>query len=146
VGLLRPGAAEYLHLALQDTTLKKPESYGNSALGLNGVAFLGEENLKEVKSRLTTICPGCVVTLYQYVSEVIHVPHGWVHQVVNLQPCLKVACNVYDPLHYHAYALTAETIASPFFGNVMAEDYMAVNAVVEGILNNWGLVLPFLKS
>jgi JmjC domain, hydroxylase len=95
-----PAAAKFLHSALMDTTLHKPESYGNSALGLNGVVFLGDKDLEGVKRRVATACPGDVVTLNQSVGDVIHVPPGWVHQVVNLQPCLKVACDVYDPLHY----------------------------------------------
>ena len=76
---------------------------------------------------------GCVL-IEQHAGHMIHVPPGWIHQVTNIRPCLKVAWDYYIFEHFHYYAMLQSRIASPLFGNAMAEDYMAVNAVVEDML------------
>jgi hypothetical protein len=78
--------------------------------------------------------PGSVVFVEQHARDVVYVPPGWAHQVTNLQPCLKVAWDVYVPQHFASYALLHSTIAAPLFQNAMPEDYMAFNRVAEEVL------------
>jgi JmjC domain, hydroxylase len=131
-----PKVASSLHRAIQGLNLHKG-SYGRYGDGLKGHVFIQEEDFSVVRTTMESILPGSVVTLMQGIGDVIHVPPGWVHQVYNMAPCVKVACHVYDPTHSHAYALTSRYIASPLFGDAMREDHMAVNDVVLEVLNSW---------
>lgn len=70
----------------------------------------------------------------QFAGTLVHVPPGWVHQVTNLQPCLKLAWDVYERANYGAYALLQQRIASPLFGTAMAPDYMALSAAIQVVL------------
>jgi hypothetical protein len=75
--------------------------------------------------------PGSVLVIEQRAGEMIRVVPGWIHQVSNLQPSLKLAFEVYDVNHFHAYGLLMHRIASPLFGKAMPRDYMGVNGVAE---------------
>jgi hypothetical protein len=70
------------------------------------------------------------VVLHQHAGDMVHVPVGWVHQVTNLSPCVKVAWDLYIPHHTHMYIELIHRIASKVFGTQMALDYMGANSVL----------------
>ena len=61
-------------------------------------------------------------------GDMVHVPAGYMHQVENLHPCLKVAWDIYVVEHLHRYALSWRYIGSKMRG---AADYMASAVVVK---------------
>jgi JmjC domain, hydroxylase len=99
---------------------------GDPTLGLEGRVLLGEGAVRHLQA----VFGGNVVVLEQHHGDKVTVPPGWVHQVVTLQPCLKVALDVYVKDRYGAYALLMRRIASPLFGPGMFPDYIAMNAVM----------------
>ena len=77
-----------------------------------------------------------VLSWYQFAGQRVHVRPGWMHQVTNLQPCLKLAWDFYTKAQMPAYIASWQLIASPIMRH-NAEDYMAVGRVlVKAITNN----------
>lgn len=72
-----------------------------------------------------------IVQLEQRAGELVYVPAGWVHQVVNLSPNVKVAWDYYSADNFHKYAQLQYRIASKFFRGGMAKDYMSFNMVMQ---------------
>lgn len=72
-----------------------------------------------------------VVQLQQKAGEMVFVPPGWVHQVVNLSPNVKVAWDCYTADNFHKYAQLQYRIASKFFKRGMAQDYMSFNMLMQ---------------
>lgn len=72
-----------------------------------------------------------IVQLQQKAGEMVYVPTGWIHQVVNLSPNVKVAWDYYSPDNFHKYAQLQYRIASKFFRQGMARDYMSFNMVLQ---------------
>lgn len=100
-------------------------SKGNWERGLAGGVFLGEEDLQALEQFLGD---GSVMRLVQVAGTVVRIPPGWVHQVYNTLPCMKVAAEEYHLVDAGAYALLQLHIL-PLFGGALP-DYMAVNQVV----------------
>ncbi|KAL3157775.1 hypothetical protein ABBQ32_012200 [Trebouxia sp. C0010 RCD-2024] len=74
---------------------------------------------------------GCayVRTVYQHHGQVVHVPAGWLHQVENLQDCVKIAWDRMVPERMAAYMATWQLVlASVIKSN--APDYMAATGVL----------------
>lgn len=71
-----------------------------------------------------------VVQLEQKVGQLVYVPAGWAHQVVNFSPNVKVAWDYYAAENFHKYAQLQHRIASKFFKQGMAKDYMSFNMVM----------------
>ena len=74
---------------------------------------------------------GCayVQTVYQHHGQVVHVPAGWLHQVENLQDCVKIAWDIMVPERMAAYMATWQhVLASVVKSN--APDYMAATGVL----------------
>jgi hypothetical protein len=95
--------------------------------------LLSEEEVRQMHAALPA---GAVVVLEQAAGDVVHVPPGWVHQVSNKQPCIKVAWDVHDELQYGTYVAVMQQIVSPWFKQHMAADYMGVNTVVGRLLGD----------
>ena len=77
-----------------------------------------------------------VFSMHQFVGDRVHVPPGWLHQVTNVQPCMKLAWDFYDKAHMAAYVASWQLIASGVTRE-NAEDYMAVGRVlVQAIRKN----------
>lgn len=72
-----------------------------------------------------------VVQLQQKTGQLVYVPAGWAHQVVNFSPSVKVAWDYYDAGNFHKYAQLQHRIASKFFKQGMAKDYMSFNMVMQ---------------
>lgn len=53
-----------------------------------------------------------VRVLRQGHGDMVHVPAGWMHMVINLRACLKMAWAVYMPQHFLNYVLSWQHIAS----------------------------------
>ena len=64
----------------------------------------------------------------------VYIPPSWVHTVWNVQPCVKLAFDVYDAGRYHL-ALQAAEIASKHFKGDNAPDCMMIADVVRQQLN-----------
>ena len=63
--------------------------------------FLASKNLAyESEGRAT------VQVLYQPNGDMVHVPPGWPHQLLNLKPCVKLAWDYYDPVNMAWYVLS----------------------------------------
>jgi hypothetical protein len=75
-----------------------------------------------------------VVVLEQRHGQVVYMPPGWVHQVTNKEPCVKLAWDYYEPSNFGKYALVHD-MAAKLFGDAMADDYVSVHQVVEKILD-----------
>ena len=77
-----------------------------------------------------------VFSMRQFVGHRVHVRPGWLHQVTNMQPCMKLAWDFYDKAHMAAYVASWQLIASSIMRKI-AEDYMAVGLVLlQAILKN----------
>ncbi|KAF5827013.1 hypothetical protein DUNSADRAFT_1497 [Dunaliella salina] len=79
--------------------------------------------------------PGCMIPLYQYVGEVVHVPEGWLHAVFTLQPSVKMAWDFVELMLFAKYMA-----AWAHVGTLMqhtAPDYIGMSTVlVEHALRN----------
>lgn len=130
-------------VAMANEWLKKRKgkkgSKGNFHLGL-GLAgndiFLGDEDVRALEAHLNAQCGPrrSLVVLEQKAGDLVRVPPGWVHQVVNKQRCLKIAGEVYDEADFARYGLHMQAIASPIFGPQMFPDYTALSRVVDQAL------------
>jgi hypothetical protein len=77
-----------------------------------------------------------VVKLEQRPGQLVHFAAGWVHQVTNVRPNVKVAWDMYDANNLHQYVELQHKIASKYFKGAMADDYMSVNMVLGTLCNN----------
>lgn len=97
----------------------------------HGLATAGKAHLStEEMETLRGVFGEKMVVLEQKGGDMVFVPPGWVHQVTNLQPCLKVAWDTYDARHYEQYCLLHRRIACKYFGSTMADDYMSFNLLL----------------
>lgn len=98
-----------------------------------GKVFLARPLLDTFIYEMNANIPNSVVIVPQRHGQVVYVPPGWIHQVTNLQPCLKVAFDYYDPKHFGVYALVHE-LASKYFKLNMSIDYAFFNLMMEDLL------------
>ena len=77
---------------------------------------------------LETGC-ACVQTVYQHHGQVVHVPAGWLHQVENLQDCVKIAWDMMIPERMGAYMATWQHVLATVTKS-NAPDYMAARGVL----------------
>lgn len=68
--------------------------------------------------------------LYQCPGDKVQVPPGWVHQVWNLRPNLKVAFDVYRVADLGQYLRSWRQVGSRYTGPSNMRDYMAVGKVL----------------
>ena len=52
--------------------------------------------------------------IYQWSGDVITIPPGWLHCVFNLQPCLKIAFDYFEPHQLPSLIDSWTQIASPY--------------------------------
>lgn len=114
-----------------DQWLKEHGSAGGFATP--GKVVLDDDDVAGLKAALP---PGSVVILEQHAGDRVYVPPGWVHQVRNLRPSLKLAWDWHDMSHLSQYAMLQSRIASPLFGAAMAHDYMGTNWFITALLND----------
>jgi len=70
-----------------------------------------------------------VQTVYQQHGQMVHVPAGWLHQVENLQDCVKIAWDIMVPERMAAYVTTWQhVLACVTKSNAPA--YMAATGVM----------------
>ncbi len=105
--------------------------------GLAGNPRLGEEEVAALKLALAGLGlgDGCVVEVQQRAGDMVHVPPGWIHQVVNMRPCLKLAWDFADLTRMHLYIRAANEIGAPLFGDALAADYMGVRPMLGLLLS-----------
>jgi len=70
-----------------------------------------------------------VQTVYQHHGQVMHVPAGWLHQVENLQDCVKIAWDIMVPERMAAYMTTWQHVLACVTKS-NAPDYMAAMGVL----------------
>ena len=92
------------------------------------------ERFMEYMHTLST--PNPVVILEQKPGQLVHVPPGWVHQVTNMSPNVKVAWDYYDASNMHKYVELQHKLASRYFKGSMARDYMSFNMIMSVLVGN----------
>ena len=84
---------------------------------------------------------GKVIQRFQRHNDLIEAPVGWVHQVVNIRPCVKFAFDCLIPKEVPDYAIVHARLVSPL--SLMPPDYRAWSVAVEeamaGINEMFGL-------
>ena len=73
-----------------------------------------------------------VILVYQHGGDVVTVPPGWAHCVINMEDCIKVAVDVYVKKDMFAYITSNCEVSSLLATN--ADDYMAIGPVVSNEL------------
>lgn len=76
-----------------------------------------------------------VVEVMQCPGQLVHVPAGWPHQVINVSPNVKVAWDYYDADNMHKY-VQLQSIAAKCFKDSMMKDYMSFNMVLSSLVGN----------
>jgi hypothetical protein len=66
----------------------------------------------------------------QHAGDLVVVPPGWVHCVITVRPCLKLAWDFWDPANAARYVSSWITGAKLFCGN-MATDYIDVLGILQ---------------
>lgn len=110
--------------------------------GLASKPLLTEAQLDDLRKKVDAHAAdqGITVQVTHYVLEqkpgfVVHVPPGWVHAVVNVKPCLKLAFDAYIMTNVHSYIEAHRKVVCKVFKKVMADDYMAIDTVLAGLCN-----------
>ncbi len=75
-----------------------------------------------------------VVQLWQQAGEMVVIPPGWVHQVENLKPNLKLAWDICNLDKVHHYVRVQQAIVAPVFKEGMSPDMMSVNMVLHEVV------------
>ena len=142
-GATENAVADWLFVApnmieVADLWLKQLVGANGRSLFPDGFATYGRVLLTgEVQQRfvqeMNVVCPNSVTILAQQHGEVMYVPPGYVHQVINRQMALKVAWDYYDVSHMGVYPFI-HNMASKYFKQNMTTDYAYVNAIVEAML------------
>ena len=68
-------------------------------------------------------------------GEMVQVPAGWMHLVMNLRPCAKMAWEIYKPEHFLNYVLSWQHVANQFTSSGNSQDYMSVMGVVSNVVS-----------
>lgn len=72
-----------------------------------------------------------VQIVMQFHGCILHVPAGWVHCVLNMEACAKLAWEVYKEKHMLNYVLSWQYVARQFTRERNVQDYMAVVLLFE---------------
>jgi hypothetical protein len=99
-------------------------------LGENCKQYLTPEHVEE----LEILFPGQVIQLYQKDNDIIKVPVGWAHQVINIRPSVKFAFDTLVTQELPAYAYIHSHLISPYAR--MPDDYRGWSLAVESRLVN----------
>ncbi|KXZ41080.1 hypothetical protein GPECTOR_836g70 [Gonium pectorale] len=91
---------------------------------------------------LVSTYPDDVVYVCQAHGDLVTVPPGWWHQVINVQPCAKVAWDKWDPKDMFSYVQCIQLLTSAGCLEWLAHDYQSLEPVlVEGaaeMARMWG--------
>ena len=102
----------------------------------------------EEAMEMTTAVPGSMIKR-QHAGEVITVPAGWLHLVINQADVCKLAYDYFEPDKFHLYATSWRRIASHHTKTSQPDDYMqACKVLHEAILQRTSRcpVLPVLLN
>lgn len=111
-----------------------PEGFASSAD--NRVHLKGGDLERFLEYMRSLATPNPVVILEQKPGQLVHVPPGWVHQVTNMSPNVKVAWDYYDASNMHKYTELQYKLASRYFKGSMARDYMSFNMIMSVLVGN----------
>lgn len=111
-----------------------PEGFASSAE--DRVHLKGDDLERFVEYMHSFATPNPVVMLEQKPGQLVHVPPGWVHQVTNMSPNVKVAWDYYDANNMHKYVELQHKLASRYFKGSMARDYMSFNMIMSVLVGN----------
>ena len=90
---------------------------------------MGYEHDKDTGSQTAN-----VVLIYQAHGEVVHVPSGYMHMVLNLQPCIKMAWEHWRGGNLFDYILSWKFISSQFTTASNSLDYTNAVGVIRNLL------------
>ena len=119
-----PAALERVHRALiDDKQFLNKAGKRRFPKGLSSNEDVQEHLLSKAEMEyLAAKFPDGVMLVEQFAGEVVIVRPGWLHAVINLQPCLKLAFDRYVPEAFPQYAMSHVLVASKY--GMVADDYM----------------------
>lgn len=130
--LVRPGAVPAL--VEQLVTLYGDEWAGGLASG----PLLTYKQVQELQLHMSS---ADFIVLYQQPGDMVTVPCGWPHQVVNMQSCVKIACDISRPDNLHCCLASWKLVSSGIMATGVnmqrnTPDYVcAAAAVVKAIVS-----------
>ena len=108
--------------------------------GLKGRVLLKHQRVQDLKMHLAEMGLAhdskgrdTVQILYQRHGDMMHVPAGWPHQVVNLKPCVKMAWDFFTSANMSRYALSWLYISKQM---PRSDDYMGAAIVLKNAITN----------
>ena len=74
------------------------------------------QQLQQLKTEMGVDEQGrpCVLLLEQMDGDMVHVPPGWMHCVINLQPCVKVVMDGFIAANFPAYMDSWRQVRVPY--------------------------------
>ncbi|DBB04538.1 TPA: hypothetical protein ACH3X1_012620 [Trebouxia sp. C0004] len=122
-----PSIVEHVNEFTQQLQSNTGQCHGTD--GLKGQVLLSPKRVQELKMLLASKNLAYdseeranVQVLYQHNGDMVHVPAGWPHQVLNLKPCVKLAWDYHDPVNMAQYALSWLYIRGKFMPR--GDDYL----------------------
>lgn len=115
--------------------------YGNSTFpaastaGAKHGSWLSEQHMLKLMEDLPELLKDHVLLLQQAAGQCMLVPVGWLHWVINVRPCLKIACEIMPLYQLPAAAAVHRFIRSRFNG--LPKEYTGKAAT---ILDSFNLV------
>ena len=70
--------------------------------------------------------PEIIIIIAQHSGEVVYIPPGWVHAVINMRHRIMFAVDMYVPTHMRMYAFSMALVGSPYTKWRMVTDHMYV--------------------
>ena len=120
---------------LIDRLAEKTDKEGHPATYLDDMDF---------KSFAATLGPNATFKLQQRAGDKVVVPPGWIHWVITVLPCVKVAWEIVEPESLADCVLIWRDIIPQLLKNDQlqnAEDYTAVlSTVTESVLDAMGMM------
>ena len=124
--LVRPGAVPEL---LKHLVRLFGEEWAD---GLANGNLLTQEQVQHLQLHMST---ADFVVLYQMPGDMVTVPVGWLHQVVNMQSCVKIACDVSRPNNLALCMASWKLVSSGIMQRNTPDYVCTAAAVVKAIVS-----------
>ncbi len=106
-----------------------------TAAGLLGQVFLSKDDIVQLREHLRTLGLVCdskgqdmIQVVCQHHGDLVHIPSGHAHQVINLRQCVKMA---FDSYVLHNYVVSSLYLGAQInaVGDCMRVDKVLLNAI-----------------
>lgn len=103
---------------------------------------LKAERLRQFCLTLYNEHPDWLVYIKQKVGDMIYVPAGWIHCVITVQPCIKLAWDFVNYKHLPNYLAARRFVLQklldmPGFMDSQSEDYAPIPSIVKAMFTQW---------